>query len=151
MKIRSPDVKQLLILGGGTAGTMMANHLRKKAELAQWKITVVDQEPKHYYQPGFLFMPFGLYSEADVVKPKRKFIPRGVEYVEAKVERIEAENNRVALASGQTLAYDLLIIATGAKTAPDQTEGMLNGDWRKRVFDFYTFEGASALNRALKE
>src|SRR6266851_2008571 len=118
-------MKHLLILGAGTAGTMMANHLRKKADLAEWKITIVGQYPKHYYQPGFLFMPFGLYSEADVVKPKRKFIPRGVDYVEAKVERIDADANRIHLASGEALDYNALIIATGAKTAPAQTEGML--------------------------
>ncbi len=144
-------MKNLLILGAGTAGTMMANHLRKKSGLEDWNLTVVDQYPKHYYQPGFLFLPFGLYSEADVVKPKRRFIPRGVEYVEAMVDRIEAEGNRVVLSSGQTLPYDLLIIATGAKTAPDQTEGMLGDDWRKRVFDFYTFEGATALRKALSK
>jgi sulfide:quinone oxidoreductase len=143
-------MKRLLILGAGTAGTMMANHLRKKVDLRNWQITVVDQYPKHYYQPGFLFLPFGLYSEADVVKPKRNFIPRGVQYVESQVERIEGEENRVSLASGETLDYDLLIIATGAKTAPSQTEGLLGSDWRKRVFDFYTFEGASALNQALE-
>ncbi len=142
-------MKKLLILGAGTAGTMMANHLRKKVDLATWAITVVDQYPKHYYQPGFLFLPFGLYTEAQVVKPKRKFIPRQADYVEAKVERIEADENRVRLASGETLDYDLLIIATGAKVAPDQTEGLLGSDWRNRVFDFYTIEGAAALNRAL--
>jgi sulfide:quinone oxidoreductase len=143
-------MKNLLILGAGTAGTMMANHLRKKVNRDQWKLTIVDQYPKHYYQPGFLFMPFGLYSEKDVVKPKRKFIPRGVEYVEARVDRIDAEQSRVLLTSGKALAYDLLIVATGAKTAPNQTAGMLGNDWRNRVFDFYTFEGASALNKALQ-
>ena len=107
-------MKNLLILGAGTAGTMMANHLRKKLPRDAWNITVVDQYPKHYYQPGFLFLPFGLYSEADVVKPKKKFIPRGVSYIESKVERIEAEANRVLLASGETLNYDVLVIATGA-------------------------------------
>ncbi len=144
-------MKRLLILGAGTAGTMMANHLRKKVDLTEWRITVIDQYPKHYYQPGFLFLPFGLYSEKDVVKPKRKFIPGGVEYVEAQVERIDAEANQVALSSGEEVGYDLLIIATGAKTAPSQIEGMLGSDWRKRVFDFYTFEGAAALNRALHD
>ena len=144
-------MKKLLILGAGTAGTMMANHLRKKADLAEWKITIVDQYPKHYYQPGFLFMPFGLYSEADVVKPKRKFIPQGVDYLEAQVDRIDADKNLVRLASGVPVDYDLLIIATGAKTAPSQTEGMLGSDWRKRVFDFYTFEGALALHNALRD
>src|SRR6516162_2917699 len=111
-------MKSLLILGAGTAGTMMANHLRKQLAPEDWKLTVVDQYPKHYYQPGFLFMPFGLYSEADVVKPKKKFIPRGVDYVEAKVDRVDADRNQVLLASGEALNYDVLIIATGAKTAP---------------------------------
>src|SRR5260370_12739994 len=84
VRLLTPDtnMKQLLILGAGTAGTMMANHLNKAADLAQWKITIVDQYPTHYYQPGFLFLPFGLYSEADVAKPKRKFIPQGVDYLE---------------------------------------------------------------------
>src|SRR5437868_4319473 len=143
-------MKNLLILGAGTAGTMMANHLRKKVNREQWKLTIVDQYSKHYYQPGFLFMPFGLYSEKDVVKPKRKFIPQGVEYVEAQVDRIDADQNRVLLTSGEAIEYDLLIVASGAKTAPNQTEGMLGSDWRKKVFDFYTFEGASALNKALE-
>ncbi len=144
-------MKKLLILGAGTAGTMIANHLRKKVDLAQWKVTIVDQYAKHYYQPGFLFMPFGLYSEADVAKPRRKFIPDGVDYLQAQVDRIDADKNLVILASGEPVEYDLLIIATGAKTAPGQTEGMLGSDWRKRVFDFYTFEGASALRTALDE
>ncbi len=143
-------MKDILILGAGTAGTMMANHLRKQVKRADWQITVVDEYRQHYYQPGFLFMPFGLYSEHDVVKPKRKFIPGGVEYIEAKIERVDAQNNRVILQSEQALKYDLLIIATGAKTAPGQTEGMTGNDWRKRVFDFYTFEGASALHDALQ-
>jgi sulfide:quinone oxidoreductase len=144
-------MKKLLILGAGTAGTMMANRLRKKMPGDKWTIAIVDQYPKHYYQPGFLFMPFGIYSEKDVIKPKRKFIPRGVEYIEGEIDRIEAERDRVLLRSGEQLDYDLLIIATGVKTAPDQTEGMLGNDWRKRVFDFYTFEGASKLQGALRD
>ncbi|HEU5239019.1 MAG TPA: FAD/NAD(P)-binding oxidoreductase [Pyrinomonadaceae bacterium] len=143
-------MKKLLILGAGTAGTMMANRLRKKIPADEWTMAIVDQYPKHYYQPGFLFMPFGIYSEKDVIKPKRKFIPLGVEYIEAEIDRIEPERNRVLLRSGEQLNYDLLIIATGVKTAPDQTEGMLGNDWRKRVLDFYTFEGASALHNALR-
>jgi len=143
-------MKKLLILGAGTAGTMMANRLRKKLPAAKWQIDIVDQYPKHYYQPGFLFMPFGIYSGKQVIKPKRKFIPRGVHYFESEIDRIEAERNRVLLRSDKQLSYDLLIIATGVKTAPDQVEGMLGDDWRKRVFDFYTFEGASALHNALR-
>ena len=144
-------MKKLLILGAGTAGTMMANRLRRRTPADQWTITIVDQYPKHYYQPGFLFMPFGIYSEKDVIKPKRKFIPGDVHYIEAEIDRIDPENNRVAFESGEHIDYDVLIIATGVKTAPEQTEGMLGNDWRKRVFDFYTFEGALALHNALRD
>ncbi len=144
-------MKKLLILGAGTAGTMMANRLRKKLSGKNWNIDIVDQYPTHYYQPGFLFMPFGIYSEKDVIKPKQKFIPSGVRYVEAEIDRVDAENNRVLFQRGEHIDYDLLIIATGVKTAPDQTEGMLGNDWRKRVFDFYTFEGASKLHDALRD
>ena len=144
-------MKNLLILGAGTAGTIMANQLRKKADLNQWKVSIVDQDPTHYYQPGFLFLPFGLYSESDIVKPKRRFVPDGVDYIEEKIDRIDATGNKVLLGSGAALDYDLLIIATGTKPSPEQTEGMLGEDWRKRVFDFYTFDGAVALREKLRD
>jgi sulfide:quinone oxidoreductase len=141
-------MKTLLILGAGTAGSLIANHLGKR--LREWKIRVVDEDPTRYFEPGFLFLPFGIFSQTDVVRPRRHFISSGVDYVEAEVDRVQAEKNRVLLRSGEHLGYDVLIVATGAKTAPEQTEGMLGYDWRTRVFDFYTFEGASALNGALR-
>ncbi|MFZ1684173.1 MAG: FAD/NAD(P)-binding oxidoreductase [Candidatus Zixiibacteriota bacterium] len=143
-------MKTILIVGAGTGGTMMANHLYGKIDTAKYRIVVVDRDATHYYQPGFLFMPFGLYSASQVTKPRRKFIPAGVEYIEDRIERIDPDHNSVLLATGAELNYDVLVIATGADISPDQTEGMLGSDWRKRVFDFYTFEGASALNAALK-
>jgi sulfide:quinone oxidoreductase len=143
-------MKTLLILGSGTAGTLMANRLRKRLSPEKWKITIVDENPTHYYQPGFLFMPFGIYSEKDVIKPRRHFIPGGVDYLEAEIDRVEAERNRVLLRSGEHLNYHVLIIATGLKIAPEQTEGMLGNDWGTRAFDFYTFTGASALYHALR-
>ncbi|HQQ74813.1 MAG TPA: hypothetical protein PK031_06640, partial [Pseudomonadales bacterium] len=63
----------------GTAGTMAANRLSKLLDLDRWKITLVDQNPAHYYQPGFLFIPFGVYGRKDVIKTKRDFMPRGVD------------------------------------------------------------------------
>ena len=143
-------MKTLLILGAGTAGTLMANRLRKRLRAEEWKITIVDEDQTHYYQPGFLFIPFGIYSEKDVIKPRHRFIPGGVDYLEAEIDRVEAERNRVLLRSGEHLNYDVLIIATGLKIAPEQTEGMLGNDWRTRAFDFYTFTGASTLHHALR-
>ena len=143
-------MKRLLILGAGTAGTMMANKLHKALDNEEWSITIVDQFKTHYYQPGFLFIPFGIYNREDVVKAKSDFIPAGVKVVYSAIDRIEAEENRVHLDGGQVLNYDFLIIATGTKTFPEETPGLKEKLWYKEIFDFYTVEGAVALQKFFK-
>ncbi len=144
-------MKRLLILGGGTAGTMAANRLRKRLDRAEWEITVVDQNEAHVYQPGNLFVPFGIYEPNDLVKPRRRFLPEGVELVLGEIDRVEPEDNRVVLADERVLAYDYLIIATGTSPRPDQTPGMLGPQWRKSIHEFYTLEGATALADTLAD
>jgi len=143
-------MKKLLILGAGTAGTMMVNYLNRKLNKKDWKITIVDQHKTHYYQPGFLFIPFGIYNEKDVIKTKKQFIPKGVEYIEEEIELIEHDKNNVVLKNSTNLSYDILIIATGSKIVPDEVDGLKGEGWFKNVFDFYTFEGASALRDKLE-
>ena len=138
-------MKKLLILGGGTAGTIMANKMRKDLPRDEWEITIVDQFKTHYYQPGFLFIPFGMYKERDVIKPKGDFFPTGTKAIYAEVDQIDAEKSQVILKNGVVLKYDFLIIATGTKTAPDETPGLKGPLWYKQIFDFYTIEGALAL------
>ena len=87
--------KHLLILGGGTAGTMMAKHLRRRLPASEWRMTVVDRSDKHLYQPGFLFLPFGLYEESQIVRKTRDFMPRGVEFVQAEVDQITPQDHAV--------------------------------------------------------
>ncbi|NNE07464.1 MAG: NAD(P)/FAD-dependent oxidoreductase [Gemmatimonadetes bacterium] len=144
-------MKNLLILGAGTAGTMMANKLAPELESRDWKITLVDQDETHYYQPGFLFIPFGIYSREDVIKRKRDYIRPGVELVMSAIEKIHPEENRVALANGQTLSYDALIIATGSDISPEETEGLTGEGWQRNIFDFYTVDGAVKLAAFLKD
>ncbi|MFD0835877.1 NAD(P)/FAD-dependent oxidoreductase [Mariniflexile aquimaris] len=143
-------MKNLVILGAGTSGTMMANHLVSKLPKKEWKISIVDQYKTHYYQPGFLFLPFDTYTEDQVKKEGKKFIPKGVNYIQKKIEKILPENNKVEL-EDETIDYDILIIATGSKIAPEETEGLLGPLWHKDIFDFYTFEGALALRNKLRE
>jgi sulfide:quinone oxidoreductase len=143
-------MKKLLILGAGTSGTMMANHLVKKLPKKEWNITIVDQYKTHYYQPGFLFLPFDIYSEEQVKKVGNKFIPKGVNYVQKKIEQIFPEENKVQL-EDETLQYDILIVATGCKIAPQETEGMKGENWHKNIFDFYTYEGSLALRNKLRD
>lgn len=143
-------MKKLLILGGGTAGTMMANKLSPVLDKKEWQITIVDQHETHYYQPGFLFIPFGIYTKEDVIKPRKDFFPSSVEVIINPIEEIQPGKNQVKLTDGRVLSYDYLIIATGSGIHPEETEGMENGGWRQNIFDFYTVDGAVALADFLK-
>jgi sulfide:quinone oxidoreductase len=142
-------MKRLLVLGAGTAGTMVVNKLRPRLDEDEWKITIVDQEATHHYQPGYLFLPFGDYRPEEIVKPKKKFIPEGVEMIMGEIDRVDADDSKVFLADGTELPYDQLVIATGATPRPDQTPGMDEDEWRKSVHEFYTYEGAIALRDKL--
>lgn len=142
-------MKQLLVLGAGTAGTMVVNKLRSRLDAARWRITVVDSNPTHHYQPGYLFIPFGTYTPEEVVRPKRRFLPRGVELVEGEVDVVQADEQAVRLTDGTVRDYDQLVIATGVTPRPDQTPGMAEEQWRRSIFDFYTLDGAVALRDAL--
>lgn len=128
---------------------MMAHHLRKRLPRGEWRITAVDRSEDHYYQPGFLFLPFGMIDESAIVKKTRDLLPRDVDFVAAPVERIDPAARQVHLAGREPIAYDLLIVATGSHIAPEETEGMTGPGWRRDVFDFYTFEGARALRDRL--
>lgn len=144
-------MKNLVILGAGTAGTIMANKLVKALPRDTWTITIVDRDDHHHYQPGYLFVPFGVYQPRDVVRPRRKYLPGGVTVVYSPIEVIEPDQNRVRLQNGQHLPYDFLIVATGAHPVPGQTEGMEGDRWQQDIFDFYTLEGATALARKLRD
>ncbi len=144
-------MKTFLILGAGTGGTMVANKMAALLDPLEWRIIIVDRDETHYYQPGFLFIPFGIYNAPDVVKPKRDFLPRRVEVIISDIEVIEPEKNRVRLMKdNKVINYDILVIATGSHIHPEETEGMVNGGWHKNIFDFYTLEGATKLSRFLK-
>jgi len=143
-------MKKIVILGGGTAGTIMANKLAPVADRYDFRITLVDQDETHYYQPGFLFIPFEIYTEEDVIKPKRDFYPNGIEVIMSPIEEIIADQSKVKLSNGKVLSYDYLIIATGSRVVPEEVEGLNNGGWRENIFDFYTPDGAAALAKFLK-
>ena len=142
-------MKRLLVLGAGTAGTMVVNKLRPRLPRDKWAITVVDQATTHHYQPGYLFVPFGTYRPDQLVKPTQRFIPDGVELITAEIERADPEATTVHLADGRMIAYDQLVVATGTSPRPDQTPGMADELWHKSVFDFFTLEGATALRDKL--
>lgn len=142
-------MKRLLVLGGGTAGTMVANKLRHRLDRQSWSITVVDQNDEHVYQPGLLLLPFGVYRPEELVKPRARFLSDGVDLIISEIDRVNARDNQVVLMDGRRLDYDYLVLATGTSPRPDQTPGMADGEWRRSIFDFYTLDGAIALRDKL--
>ncbi|HEY9122953.1 MAG TPA: FAD/NAD(P)-binding oxidoreductase [Bacteroidales bacterium] len=141
---------KIVIIGGGTAGTMIANKLYKTLPVHEWEITIVDPDEKHYYQPGFLFIPFNKKLKDKFVKPKKDYIPKGVNFIVDKVSKLEPARKAVLLKSGQELTYDYLIVATGTKPSVDDTPGLNGPLWQKEAFEFYTYEGAVALAEKLE-
>ncbi len=143
-------MRDMLILGGGTAGTIMANKLASALDEHEWRVTVVDGTEGHYYQPGFLFVPFGIYRMRDIVKPRRQYLPGRINFILSGIDRIDVEKKTVQLANGEPLRYDCLIIATGTDIHPEQIEGLADEEWGQSKFDFYTPTGAEKLGQFLK-
>jgi sulfide:quinone oxidoreductase len=93
-------MKRLVVLGGGTAGTMAANKLRRRLDPELWQIAVVDRDDRHLYQPGFLFIPFGTYRPSEVTRSRHRFIPDGVEFVLGEISVVDADAGEIHLADG---------------------------------------------------
>ncbi len=144
--------RNLVVLGGGTAGTTVVNKLRKKLAINEWSITVIDKDNEHLYQPGLLLLPFGVYKPGELVKARDRFFPTGVEYIQAEVDRVDPQAREVHLTSGVKVPFHQLIIATGTAPRPEQTPGLTDpAIWHRSAFDFYTLDGSVALKEALAE
>ena len=148
-------MRHLVILGAGTAGTVMANRLarslRRDIAAGTTRITIVDQDPVHVYQPGLLFIPFGVYTPDQAVRGRAAQLPKAVRYVQSAIERLDPATDTVTLASGEVLSYDLCIIATGTRIAPEELDGLTGAGWGERMFEFYTLAGAERLAKALRQ
>jgi sulfide:quinone oxidoreductase len=141
---------RIVILGAGTGGTLTANRLRRRLDPGEARITVVDQDDRHVYQPGLLFVPFGLTQPEDIVRPRGRQLHRDIEYRTSAVAGVDLEARTVALDDGTTLPYDVLVVASGAVLAPEETEGLTGEGWGTSAFSFYDLPGATALHAALE-
>lgn len=143
-------MKRIVILGAGTGGTMMANKLRRDLDPEEWGITIIDRDLFHYYQAGFLFLPFGISKPKEIVRNRKSLIPRGVDFVLSELSNIDWDAQTVTTTTAGKFRYDVLIMSTGCRIMPEEVEGMMDG-WQKNIFDYYTFEGAMNLSKALKK
>jgi sulfide:quinone oxidoreductase len=143
--------KRIVVLGGGTGGTLVANRLRRMLDRDAAEIVVIDADDEHVYQPGLLFVPFGKAGPGSLTRARHRQFRSGVTFRQAAVDRVDLDKNEVLLAGGTPVGYDVLVIATGARLVPEETEGLTGPGWMEKVFTFYTLDGAAALRRALAE
>ncbi len=141
-------MKHLVILGHGTGGTIIATKMRKILPESQWRITVIDRDWQHHYQPGWLFIPFGIYTADDCAKPKAKYVPPGVNFVLDAITEIDPAQRQVKT-TRDSYAYDWLVIATGCRIVPEEVDGMAEGMGRD-IHNFYSRDGAVALFEKMK-
>ncbi|MGI9601357.1 MAG: type III sulfide quinone reductase, selenoprotein subtype [Acidimicrobiales bacterium] len=137
--------KRMVILGAGTGGTLAANRLRKSHDTSALTIDVVDQDNAHIYQPGLLFVPFGLAEPGEIVRKRDRQLRRDMNYHQCVIDHVDVDGDVVHLADGTTLPYDVLLVATGAVLQPEETEGLAGPGWMRDVFTFYDLAGATAL------
>jgi len=139
-------MKTLLILGAGSGGTVVANKMVGWLNPMEWQVVVVDKDAQHYYQPSFLFVAFRMNKPEDIAKPRKKFLDRRINFILSDIDLIQPDDSQVKLANGNTIHYDILVVATGTEIRPAETKGLLDGGgWRNNIFDFYTPDGCVAL------
>ncbi len=114
-------MKRIVILGGGTGGTMIAHRLAH-ARRDDWDITLIEKEHEHIYQPGLLFVPFGLVSLERLRRPSASLLPPSVIRIALAIDRIDPVARRVTLSDGTAVPYDVLIVAAAEKELSNDFE-----------------------------
>ncbi len=140
--------KKIVVLGGGTGGTIVSNNLRRHLP-PEWEITVIDRDDQHIYQPGLLFVAFDLQKSKTLVRSRKKYIMPGVNFVIDEITHINPDKKEVKTRN-HTFVYDFLVISTGCKIVPEENDGLMDA-WGKNAFSFYTIESANLLCKRLKE
>jgi len=145
-------MKNIVVLGAGTGGALIANMLTRKLDAREWAITIIDRAHRHWYQPGLLFIPFRLYGyerEDDVVRGIQDPLPGEVKFVNTEIKLIDHETKKVETEDG-TFPYDWLVSAMGCRVAPEEVEGMEEA-MNNGAHTFYTGDGAFRMQQALQD
>ena len=109
--------QQVVIVGGGQAGLQVAMSLRQKK--FEGGITIVGEEPVPPYQRPPLSKEYikGQVNEQQVwLRPLEFYASRNIDLrLDTRVTAVDRANRCVTLGGGETLGYDSLVLATGAR------------------------------------
>jgi sulfide:quinone oxidoreductase len=134
----------VVILGGGVGGTIVANLVAKEVG-DRASVTVIDATGVHVYQPGFLYVAVGQEQPGALQRPEAQLLRHDVRLVVDRATRVDPAAQQVVLDSGRTLRYDELLLATGSRAVMDEVPG------GSAAYNFYTLDGAIRLGKALDD
>jgi len=146
--------QQVLIIGGGTAGIMVAAQLLKKDK--SLKIGLIEPASTHYYQPAWTLVGAGTYNYDKTARPMASVIPKGVTWIRDYATGFNPEENMVSTKSSGNITYDYLVVATGLVYDFSLVEGLTEAIDKGVVCSTYTnsihtwevlknFKGGTAL------
>lgn len=143
-------MKNVVIIGGGTGGTVTANSLVRHLDRKQFRITVIDYSARHYYQPGFVTLTMGKAPNPLLWRWRRQTFLPGIRFLQDKVIAVDPVAKTVSTLT-KRISYDYLVLATGCECRPELVEGMARGtSLNTEIYSFYSLAWARRLRRALQ-
>ncbi|MBP6562086.1 MAG: NAD(P)/FAD-dependent oxidoreductase [Neisseriaceae bacterium] len=120
--------KRILIVGGGTGGTMLANLLARKLQKdilsKQVELTLLSDSPVHYYKPAFMYVAFNMFFKEELQRPQQSLLRPEINFIVDKAMSFDLANHTLKTQSGKQYGYDILVFATGCVPRPDRIEGL---------------------------
>lgn len=141
---------RILVVGGGTGGTIVANNLARRlvagTSSGKVKLTMLSASDRHMYQPGLLYVAFGQMMPDELYRDQASLLEPNIDFYVDPVEKFDLDRNSVTTTSGKVHEYDILVIATGSRMMPHLVPGMAEG-----AEFFYTEESALKMFKRLRE
>lgn len=113
---------QVLIIGGGTGGIMVAAQLKNNR--SDLKIAIVEPSEKHAYQPAWTLVGAGTYDYDKTIRPESSVIPKGVDWIKEYAEKFEPEQNKMFTKTNLEITYDYLVLSPGIQIDLDGLPGL---------------------------
>jgi NADPH-dependent 2,4-dienoyl-CoA reductase/sulfur reductase-like enzyme len=132
---------QVVVLGGGVGGTLTANLLDRQLG-RDAHVTVVDPSGMHLYQPGFLYAALGKANGRWLARDECTLLRRHVDLAVEAATLVDPDRGRVRLAHGGSMAFDYLVVATGARWFPTRSRA-----WSREHTSFTPWKGRCGYGR----